>query len=214
MAYEVHHLSSVFFPFLVFTSKLYFSNTQQPHPIKPQDPSLLKSSSLQVSFLGSLQDFLCLTSCSKEFREYVRQGDFWSGVDLELKGRLLKFPPICLLWESSASVGTGHPDSVMLAFPTSCCVVTRGESLAARKRRTYAMHARSTGKSADLHARHVLEDGATNLPSNFHACAASFGYELSGPGLAISQYPGKQHVHDLPEALYSRWAAASPTVQW
>ena len=92
----------------------------------------------------------------------------------------------------------------MLAFPASCCVVTRGESLAARKRRTYAMHARSAGKSADLHARHVLEDGATNLPSNFHACAASFGYELSGPGLAtcrLSQDPDKQHVPDLPETL-------------
>ena len=51
--------------------------------------NLLSVTPLQVSFLGSLQDFLRLASCSKEFREYVQQGDFWHSVDLELKDRLL-----------------------------------------------------------------------------------------------------------------------------
>ena len=51
--------------------------------------NLLSVTPLQVSFLGSLQDFLCLASCSKEFREYVQQGDFWHSVDPELKDRLL-----------------------------------------------------------------------------------------------------------------------------
>ena len=50
---------------------------------------LLSVSPPPVSFLGSLQDFLCLASCSTELRECVQQGRFWHNVDLELKVRLL-----------------------------------------------------------------------------------------------------------------------------
>ena len=51
--------------------------------------NLLSVTPLHVSWLGSLQDFLCLASCNAEFREYVQQSNFWHGVDLELKDRLL-----------------------------------------------------------------------------------------------------------------------------
>ena len=51
--------------------------------------TLLSVTPLQVSWLGSLQDFLCLASCNTKFREYVQQSNFWHGADLELKDRLL-----------------------------------------------------------------------------------------------------------------------------
>ena len=79
------------------------------------------------------------------------------------------------------------------------------------------MHDRSAGKSADLPEHHVLENGTRNLSPSFLACAASFECALSGLGLAtcrLSQYPEKQHVYGLPEAVYSSWASAIPIVEW